>query len=83
MNTVKIQDTDDGQTVQLPNGFTLEGNEVYIKKIGRTILLIPKSDPWESVAGSLDQFSDDFMNKREQPSMKTGSNVSSSNFKNI
>ena len=43
------------------------GNDIYIKKIGRLVVLIPKDDPWSSLISSLDQFTDDFMNNRNQP----------------
>lgn len=41
--------------------------EVYIKKIGNTVILIAKDNPWQSLVDSLDQFSDDFMITRDQP----------------
>ena len=67
MNTTSITNTNDGQTICLPHKFRMTGKEVYIKKIGQSILLTPKDNPWESLINSLDQFSDDFMNERNQP----------------
>ncbi len=56
-----------GQSVQLPNGFQLDTSEVYLKRVGRSVLLIPKdADPWELMAESLDQFTGDFMQDRDQ-----------------
>ncbi|QLE39126.1 AbrB/MazE/SpoVT family DNA-binding domain-containing protein [Nostoc sp. C052] len=71
MNTVKL--TTDGihQMVILPEDFQLAGTEVYIKKIGNAIILIAKENPWESIIDSLDNFSDDFMNSRDQPVIDT------------
>jgi antitoxin VapB len=34
MNTAQLITNGDNQTVILPKGFQLQGNEVYIKKIG-------------------------------------------------
>jgi len=67
MNTAKLFKNGKSQAVRLPKQFKFKGNEVYIKRIGRNVILIPKDDPWESLISSLNDFSDDFMAKREQP----------------
>ncbi len=67
MNTAKLFKNGKSQAVRLPKEFKFQGDEVYIKKIGRNVILIPKDDPWESLISSLDQFSDDFMAERVQP----------------
>lgn len=67
MNTAKLFKNGKSQAVRLPKQFKFEGTEVYIKRIGRNVILIPKDDPWESLISSLDDFSDDFMAEREQP----------------
>jgi len=67
MNTAKLFKNGKSQAVRLPKQFKFQGTEVYIKRIGRNVILIPKDDPWESLIGSLNDFSDDFMTKREQP----------------
>ncbi len=67
MNTAKLFKNGKSQAVRLPKQFKFQGTEVYIKRIGRNVILIPKDDPWESLIGSLNDFSDDFMGKREQP----------------
>jgi antitoxin VapB len=57
--------------VQLPEGFHLNGDEVYVKHLGKSVLLIPKdADPWELLTGSLDQFTGDYMQDRNQPSQQ-------------
>jgi len=71
MNTARIFKSGNSQAVRLPKGFKLEGAEVYIKRIGRSVLLIPKDDPWASLAGSLDKFSEDFMEERAQLPLET------------
>ncbi|MEW6497005.1 MAG: type II toxin-antitoxin system VapB family antitoxin [Cyanobacteriota bacterium] len=67
MKIVKLLMNDDNQTVVLPKEFQFEGNEVYIKKIGNAIVLISKENPWETLLHSLELFSEDFMETREQP----------------
>jgi len=70
MNTAKLFKNGKSQAVRLPKEFKFEGNEVYIKRIGRNVILIPKDDPWESLLSSLSKFSDDFMAERVQPSVE-------------
>ncbi len=70
MNTAKLFKNGKSQAVRLPKEFRFEGTEVYIKKIGRSVMLIPKVDPWESLLSSLDDFSDDFMAERGQPALQ-------------
>ena len=67
MNTAKLRTHGNEQLVILPDGFQLVGEEVYIKKVGNAIMLIPKNNPWQTLWNSLDRFSDDFMETREQP----------------
>ena len=56
------------QSVQLPEGFHIDGNEVYVKHLGKSVLLIPKdADPWDLMAESLEEFTDDFMRDWSQP----------------
>ncbi len=67
METAKLLTNENGQIVVLPATFHLSGTEVYIKKIGDAIILLNKENPWQSLFDSLDQFTDDFMETREQP----------------
>ena len=58
----------DGQVVRLPEDCRLEGDEVFVEKVGHSVVLIPKhGDPWQSLIESLDLFSEDFMEDRAQP----------------
>jgi antitoxin VapB len=68
MQTATVITQGSSQSVQLPEGFHIDGNEVYVKHLGKSLLLIPKdADPWDVLADSLDQFTDDFMRERSQP----------------
>jgi antitoxin VapB len=69
MDIVKGEKKGQNQVVNLPREFQFKGTEVYIKRIGRMVILIPKEDPWEPLIASLDQFTDDFMAERRQPAM--------------
>lgn len=45
MNTAKLFKNGKSQAVRLPKQFKFQGTEVYIKRIGRNVILIPKDDP--------------------------------------
>lgn len=63
------------QAVRLPKEFRFPGDDVFIRRIGNIVLLIPKDSPWSSLVKSLDQFTDDFMESREQPAQKKRNNL--------
>ena len=57
-----------GQTVHLPPESHIDATEVFVKQVGRSLVLVPtNADPWQLLHASLDQFSDDFMADRAQP----------------
>ncbi len=67
MQTAKIFLNGRSQAVRLPKDFRFDDKDVYIKKIGKMVVLLPKEDPWHLLINSLDQFSEDFMDNRNQP----------------
>ena len=67
MQTAKIFINGRSQAVRLPKEFRFSGNAVFIKKIGNMVVLLPKDDPWAPLINSLDQFTDDYMDDRNQP----------------
>lgn len=67
MQTAKLFQNGKSQAVRLPKEFRLPGQEVYVKKMGNAIVLIPKENPWQNLIASLDMFSHDFKMIRDQP----------------
>lgn len=67
MKTAKLFQNGQSQAVRLPKEFRFEGEEVFIKKSGNVVMLIPVVHSWDSLLGSLDKFSADFMSERDQP----------------
>jgi antitoxin VapB len=68
MITATVQIEGGTQTVRLPEGYLVEGTEVILKRIGKTVLLIPKNaNPWEVFDKCLELVTDDFMRERNQP----------------
>ncbi|WP_224958238.1 type II toxin-antitoxin system antitoxin VapB [Geomonas subterranea] len=69
MKTAKVFKNGQSQAVRLPKEFRFDDSEVYIKKCGDVVQLIPRSAPWNSLLESLEKFSQDFMSERVQPEM--------------
>ena len=67
MRTAKIFQNGQSQAVRLPKEFRFKDDQVYIKKSGNVVILIPKNNSWQSLVDSLGKFSDDFMLERNQP----------------
>jgi len=67
METIHVFDFDEEhQAVRLPKGFMFEGHQVYLKRVGNSVVILPFDKPWESLIDSLSKFSDDFMQERNQ-----------------
>ncbi len=67
MDTARLFQDGRSQAVRLPKSYRFEGQQVYIKRIGRAVVLLPYDAPWQSLVESLDQFSDDFLAERHHP----------------
>ena len=61
MEVAKIFTTGRSQAVRLPKDCRFSDDEVLINRIGNTVILMPKEDPWACMMRSLDMFSEDFM----------------------
>jgi antitoxin VapB len=67
----KVFISGNSQAIRLPKEYQVTDSELYIQKIGNTLILFPKTDPWEAFEKSLSQFSDDFLSGgRNQPEMQ-------------
>ncbi|MBL7161578.1 MAG: antitoxin [Anaerolineales bacterium] len=71
MTTAKLFMSGHSQAVRLPKAFRFDGKEVFIKKIGNAVVLIPVDNPWQALIDSLNLFSSDFMETRAQPKVQT------------
>ena len=69
MKVAKLFTNGHSQAVRLPKecSFDKRAKEVYVRKFEGIVLLIPKKNPWTLLLHSLNQFTDDFMAKRNQP----------------
>ncbi len=68
MKTAKLFKNGESQAVRLPKEFRFKGTEVYLRRVGNAVVLLPKTKSWEVLIESLVKFPADFMTDREQPS---------------
>jgi len=68
MQTAKLFQNGRSQAVRLPKEYSFSGDDVYIQKVGDSVILFPKNQIWETFLNGLNKFSNDFMEDgREQP----------------
>ncbi len=67
MNTAKIFPNGRSQAVRLPKEFQFSTDEVYVNKVGDMVVLFPREQGWQGLAESLDHFTEDYMQTRDQP----------------
>ncbi len=66
MKVAKIFENGRSQAVRLPKEYRFSADEVNVNRIGDIIMLIPKKSKWNNFIDSLELFTDDFMNDRNQ-----------------
>lgn len=66
MDTAKLFSNGRSQAVRLPKEYRFEGEEVWIKRVGNAVVLLPRHG-WQTLFDALDQFESRFELVREQP----------------
>ena len=61
METAKLFTNGQSQAVRLPKKYRFYGDEVYIVKVGKIVMLFPKEQIWEIFLEGLNSFTPDFM----------------------
>ena len=68
MNSAKVFTSGNSQAVRLPKEYQVQENELFIQRVGSSIILFSKVNPWKTFEESLEEFSDDFLSDgRDQP----------------
>jgi antitoxin VapB len=67
MLTAKLFMNGQSQAVRLPKEFRFKGDEVYIKRSGDAVVLLPEKNSWHTLVSSVKQFTPEFMAERNQP----------------
>ena len=70
IRTAKVFKSGNSQAVRLPADFRIDAKEVYVKRNGRNLVLMPMEDVWNVFVESLSMFTNDLMESRKQPLQK-------------
>jgi antitoxin VapB len=71
MHTTKVFKSGNSQAIRIPKEYQVDEEELIINKVGNTIILFPKNDPWQLFKKSLTEFTDDYFNEgRNQPKIQ-------------
>jgi antitoxin VapB len=68
---INIQDISGAQMIKIPDNFKINDDKVYLKKVGNTLYIIPFHNPWQCMIDSVNEFSEDFMDDRQQPNQQS------------
>lgn len=64
--TIDINNKKGFQAIRIPENLKINDSKVYLKKIGNSLYIIPFHNPWQNLIESIDSFTNDFMEEREQ-----------------
>jgi antitoxin VapB len=70
MNTAKIFINGRSQAIRLPKEYRFKDDEVYINKIDDIVIIMPKNKKMASLMNTINKFTDDFMDERNQPAVQ-------------
>ena len=71
MNTAKLFTNGRSQAIRLPKEYRFQGDEVYINKIDDIVVIMPKNKKMASLMNTIDKFTGDFMEERNQPAAQS------------
>jgi len=66
LKEAKIFMNGQSQAVRLPKEFRFNEKSVYIKRVGDAVILLPRHATWSALFDALENFSDDYMDIRDQ-----------------
>lgn len=66
IETIEIKNKKGTQAIRIPERLRINDDKVYLKKVGNSLFIIPFHNPWQNMFDSLNSFTSDFMDDREQ-----------------
>ncbi|MBE7422727.1 MAG: antitoxin [Zoogloeaceae bacterium] len=75
MQTAKLFINGRSQAVRLPKDFRFEGDEVFIKRVGDAVVLLPRKEGWGTLEQALAAFEPGFVMERNQPEQQKRGNL--------
>ncbi len=73
--TIDIKKEGNRQFIAIPGDMAINDDKVYLKKVGNVIYLIPFHNPWQSMIDGAHDFSDDYMEERNQQAMQVRDDI--------
>lgn len=67
MDSAKLFSSGRSQAVRLPKQYRFEGDSVLIKRVGRAVVLLPRSSTWSTLQDALEMFEAGVRLERQQP----------------
>lgn len=64
--TITIKNMKGTQSIKIPRQMQIDDDKVYLRKVGNALHIIPYHNPWQNLFESLDAFTSDFMQERNQ-----------------
>lgn len=71
METAKIFENGRSQAVRLPKQYRFTGEEVFVQRVGRAVVLLPNEAAWQTFLNGLNGFTDDFFQNGREPEVPT------------
>lgn len=65
--TVDIKSDEGVQEIKISGQMKIDDDKAYLKKVGNVLYIIPFHDPYQNMMKSLEIFTPDFMEIRNQP----------------
>ena len=65
MLTAKLFNNGSSQAVRLPKEYRFSGTEVFIQKLGDSVILVPKEKIWDTFLEGINGFTDDYFEALE------------------
>lgn len=72
---IDLKDQSGAQVIEIPDSFKIDDNKAYLKKVGNSIYVIPYHNPWESLVNSVNEFTEDYMVNRDQPTQQSRESI--------
>jgi antitoxin VapB len=66
MKEAKLFANGKSQAVRLPKEFRMPGKAVFVRRLGNTVILIPKKGSWDTMIAACGKVTADFMTVRDQ-----------------
>ena len=70
MDTAKLFQSGRSQAVRLPKAYRFQGEEVFVKRMGTAVVLLPGEGAWNLMFSAAEEFSPGFMAERNQPELQ-------------